>query len=92
MEIMYEAVVRKRFSHPNLRPFLGVNVALFFFAHDIRMDETREDPPKFQAEYSEASAGCREQPTPVYLGCSYTMSLPGWIVMIDRLFIQISKM
>jgi len=24
-----ETVVRKRFSHPNLRPFLGVNVALF---------------------------------------------------------------
>jgi len=37
-------------------------------------------------------SGCRAQPTPVYLGCRYTMSLPRWITMIDRLFVQISKM
>jgi len=52
----HEAVVRKRFSHRTLLPLLGVNVGLFLFAHDIRMDGTREDPQKLQAECSEAPA------------------------------------
>jgi len=57
-------------------------VALFLFARNIRMDGTRKILQNFKRNVAKHQlklmriSGCRAQPTPVYLGCSYDVA-PG---------------